>query len=376
MTPSFIPLGTRPASPGYASATRALRQNLLAQTYIPLLDEETRYIRQTANEDIIKNSNPLAFQPIRDTDAEKAWRLGWTGRGVKIGVLDDFVDRDIKIDRGRNITHGEAVASISQQIAPESTLATQHISFSCSQTADGFDQQVISGLAYFQRNGHHIVNNSWGADRYFTDRCADKPNPRLFSIGTWESFIASEKDSQPTKGMIIPIADDDALNANMLFVFAAGNNGQDCSGGIPECNLLAATIDTLRQDDGVTDAGERVLFVGSLSDASRISRFGSFTPVLADYSHPAGTMVNDYIVAHDDISFYGDGSGTSFAAPRVAAAAALVRQKFPSLNGPRLKHVLVATADDLGAPGPDPVFGSGRLNIMNALSPINEVTAK
>ena len=120
--------------------------------------------------------------------------------------------------------------------------------------------------------------------------------------------------------MIVPISDGDAYHANMLFIFAAGNNGQECFGGIGECNLLAAAIDSMRQDDGEKDAGERVLFVGALSDDS----FGTDRKSLARYSHPAGDMVNDFIVAHDDIFEAGivrSSSGTSYTAPRVAGAA-------------------------------------------------------
>ena len=85
-------------------------------------------------------------------------------------------------------------------------------------------------------------------------------------------------------------------------------------------------------------------------------------------------MKNDFIVAHDDILIPGHGRGTSFAAPRVTGAAALVRHKFPNLNGRDLKQVLLRSADDIGAPGVDEVFGYGRLNVMGALSPINGLT--
>ena len=87
-------------------------------------------------------------------------------------------------------------------------------------------------------------------------------------------------------------------------------------------------------------------------------------------------MLYDYIVAHDDVLFSGDASGTSFSAPRVAGAAALLRQKFPNLNGPDLKQVLLQTATDFGDSGPDRVYGYGVLNIVNAMSPQGKVTAK
>ncbi|MDD9841754.1 MAG: S8 family serine peptidase, partial [Alphaproteobacteria bacterium] len=111
-----------------------------------------------------------------------------------------------------------------------------------------------------------------------------------------------------------------------------------------------------------------IIFVGALEHG---------TNNLASYSQKAGSSLqNDYLVAHDRI-FVADGiRGTSFAAPRVSGAAALIRHKFPNLDGPALKQVLLQTATDLGATGVDDVFGHGRLNIMNALSPVGKVVAR
>ncbi|MGH1479180.1 MAG: S8 family serine peptidase, partial [Geminicoccales bacterium] len=62
------------------------------------------------------------------------------------------------------------------------------------------------------------------------------------------------------------------------------------------------------------------------------------------------------------------GSGTSYAAPMVAGAAAVVQAAFgvsPQEAGDRL----LTTATDLGAVGVDSVFGHGLLDLENALSP-------
>ena len=53
------------------------------------------------------------------------------------------------------------------------------------------------------------------------------------------------------------------------------------------------------------------------------------------------------------------GNGTSFAAPYVAGAAALVLSVDPSLGSERLLQLLETTAVDLGEPGLDPAFGWG-----------------
>lgn len=60
-------------------------------------------------------------------------------------------------------------------------------------------------------------------------------------------------------------------------------------------------------------------------------------------------------------------SGTSFAVPHVAGAAALVRSLNPRLTGAQIRRVLAVTCRDLGAPGKDPQSGWGRLDIPAAL---------
>ncbi|MCG5475669.1 MAG: S8 family serine peptidase [Sinorhizobium fredii] len=55
-------------------------------------------------------------------------------------------------------------------------------------------------------------------------------------------------------------------------------------------------------------------------------------------------------------------TGTSFAAPFVTAAAALMKASDPELAPRRVREMLSGSAEDLGEPGKDPVFGWGLLN--------------
>ena len=55
-------------------------------------------------------------------------------------------------------------------------------------------------------------------------------------------------------------------------------------------------------------------------------------------------------------------TGTSFAAPYVAAAAALLKAREPDLKWQEVKERLYARASDIGEPGRDDVFGWGLLN--------------
>ena len=63
-------------------------------------------------------------------------------------------------------------------------------------------------------------------------------------------------------------------------------------------------------------------------------------------------------------------SGTSFSAPTISGAVALMAQAFPNLTGKQIVSILFQTADDLGAAGVDSIYGHGRLNIQRAFQPI------
>jgi subtilisin family serine protease len=60
-------------------------------------------------------------------------------------------------------------------------------------------------------------------------------------------------------------------------------------------------------------------------------------------------------------------SGTSMASPHAAGVAALVISKNPRLSPVEVRQVMRNSAEDLGAPGWDPVFGHGRVNARRAV---------
>jgi serine protease len=63
---------------------------------------------------------------------------------------------------------------------------------------------------------------------------------------------------------------------------------------------------------------------------------------------------------------YGSWSGTSMAAPFVAAAAALLRHDRPGLTPADVRTRLMMTAADLGPTGFDPQYGAGRVDVLAA----------
>lgn len=58
--------------------------------------------------------------------------------------------------------------------------------------------------------------------------------------------------------------------------------------------------------------------------------------------------------------------GSSFAAPTVTGTAALIKQKYPWMDGNLIRQTILSTATDIGPEGVDDVFGWGLLNIEKA----------
>ena len=60
--------------------------------------------------------------------------------------------------------------------------------------------------------------------------------------------------------------------------------------------------------------------------------------------------------------------GTSMAAPHVSGVAALVWSAIPNLTNTEVRDALIATAEDLGTPGRDDMYGAGLVQANKALT--------
>jgi hypothetical protein len=271
-----------------------------------------------------------------DTHAASQWEQGWTGKGVSIGVLDAFSNNDV-LD-----THGERVALVANSVAPEADIHNHHFNYSTSAAERAWERMSA--------NGHYIANNSFGRTRY------------NHLTGAVDTRFDADVNSWVNGGH--DATGHATYHPNMLFVFAAGNAGYLCADRrIHACGFRASVTHKLRQA-GHADK-DAMIWVGALQNNGE---------AIAGYSLIAGEMKNDFIVAHDNILTNYDAAGTSFAAPRVSGAAALIRQKFPRLSGFGVKSILLATATDMGAPGVDEIYGHGKLDLRNALSPQGDLS--
>jgi hypothetical protein len=301
-------------------------------------------------------------------NAATAWNLGWTGQGVTIAVVDTGIDttssefagrispasRDMfsaTSTRGYNATddHGTDVAMVAAAarnnsgilgIAWGATVMALRSDTPGTCVEDGgssdpktggcqFDDPTIaSAISYAVANGAKVINLSLGGD-------------------------------PPSSVVTNAVAE--AAAAGVVIVVAAGNDGN------ANPDAFGAGIDTV---------GNGAVIIAGAVDANG---------VIASFSDRAGNQPNDFLTARGDQicceykngQIYVDSqgyeyvlSGTSFATPQIAGAAALLAQAFPNLTGAQIVDILLTSAFDAGAPGTDAVYGRGILDIAKAFQPI------
>ena len=306
-------------------------------------------------------------------NAIAAWQSGATGASIGIGIIDTGIDTDNPEFTGRispasrdvagNGTveavddHGTNVALVAA--AAKNDIGVVGIAYnatiialradqpgSCDaqseETLDGCvfsDQDIAAGVDVAVAAGARVINLSLGG-------------------------------SEPTTRLSNAIAA--AARAGVVIIVAAGNDGDSTDDGIDPGNpdpfargLLAA-------------GGSNVIIVGSVDENGNFS----------DFSNKAGGLGNSFLSARGEriCCVYKDGelfveteadgrqfvtlfSGTSFAAPQVSGAVALLAQAFPNLTGAEIVRILLDTARDAGATGTDDVYGRGILDIGRAFQP-------
>ncbi len=304
------------------------------------------------------------------TNTKAAHDAGFTGAGVTIGVLDSGIRRDhptldgrvtrsfFYLDPKKNdakvddvLGHGTVVAQLAGGrpfgdwpggIAPDAKFVSARIISDTPPTDDGSGKgnEVTDGSWLGQVHadlltaGARISNNSWGG-LYWT---GGDVVTRTF-VEAFRPFV---------------------IDRDGLVVFATGNEGK------PNPSDTAALPSR--------GAGANVLERGWLA----VAALDTLNPTkLGTYSNACGDAQNYCLVAPGHVVFtdvldppgdpsYWVGKGTSFAAPQVAGAAAVVWQAFPYFNNDLVRQTLLGTAVDLGAPGVDPIFGHGLLDVGKA----------
>jgi serine protease AprX len=139
--------------------------------------------------------------------------------------------------------------------------------------------------------------------------------------------------------------------SGILPIFAAGNGGPNAGTSFSPSNLPEAVA------VGAVDNADLIAASSSRGPAS----CGGSTDVFPDVVAP-GVGIH----TAERWGLYTDVTGTSVAAPHVTGAITLLLQAFPDTSTADQQEAIEAAAVDLGAFGPDDVYGNGRVDASAA----------
>ena len=278
-----------------------------------------------------------------------AWQLGATGRNVTIAIIDTGLDSNNPEFAGR-ISPASADVAGSRTIIPENPHGT-NVALVAAAARNDIGVMGIAYEATILALRADAPGSCASGGCGFTSTAVVAGFNRAIANGA-KVINLSMGGSAPSNSERTAVVN--AANAGIVVVVAAGNDG-------------TAQADPFGA--GLRAAGNgNVIIAGSVSSTGAISSF----------SNRAGTEANWYLAAvgQSVCCSYSNGSpttstfsGTSFSAPQIAGAVALLRQAFPNLTATQTVNLLLTTARDAGAVGVDAIYGRGIMDITNAFAP-------
>jgi Subtilase family len=211
------------------------------------------------------------------------------------------------------------------------------------------DKQLAAGINYAINNGAKIFNNSWNGSMTLADMSA------YYGATKYVGYITNSWYPQEIAAWRT------AASKGIINVWAAGNESRIDPGYYAALPTVVTGLDSTW-----------ITVVGT-----------DMTGKLASWSNACGVAKTYCMAAPGDkiISTYGTnnwatGSGTSFAAPMVSGAAALMMQKWPTLTGNQIQQILFTTANKAGVYADTTKYGQGMLDLTKAFSPVGTLTVK
>lgn len=278
---------------------------------------------------------------------------------------------------GKNLS-GKGIAV---GVGDNSEIITQHIDFNAraiNRVPFPFSfhgihvSGTVAGGGLLDQKHHGMAPRATIVSQYFSDIITTAPTyvTDYNMIATNNSYAAADAGCAGSGAydVLSNYADKQmGDHQKLLHVFSAGNDGNFTCAPYP---LSYATIKSGYQ------VAKNVLTVGATDTLYAAANFSSRGPVKDGRLKPeiVATGVNIFSTKH--FFSYEKSSGTSMSGPIVAGVATLLNEQYRKSNGnvvPQaalIKAVLCNTAEDLGNPGPDFVFGFGNVNGRRAAEAI------
>jgi serine protease AprX len=327
-------------------------------------DENVSYVALDAPVVATAAGTPVSYPSLANLyptvdGAQAAWSLGYTGAGVGVAVIDsggaavpDFGSRLTQVLLEGQTTsvdaigHGTFVTSILAGASADG----RYVGIAPGASVYAVDVATGTGTVY---SSDVIVGLDWVAANAAANRI------RVVSISLSDTVAGSYLTSA------LDAAVERLWQAGIVVVASAGNLGAGSTLYAPGNDPFAITV-------GATDTAGTVSFaddiVASFS-SSGLTQDGFAKPDLLAPGRgtagllPAATTLGQQVPAANIVApGYATMSGTSFSAPQVAGAAALLLQAHPEWTPDQVKWLLATTAR--------PVTGStrGTLDISAAIT--------
>ena len=295
-------------------------------------------------------------------NAANAYALGYTGKGIAIGVCDDpqnFLNPEFNTKTASSmlnvgtvegyptgtypwneINHGTHVAGIAA--ASRNGLGMQGVAYdaeiagSCSITYESatgfiFNQRMFKD--YFNIASNKVINISWHPDDLYMD---------VSGYGKVQDFFTEDRKSfgSLTK---------EATEADKLLAFAAGNKGH---AGTQIDGMVALFLpETAHNIICVTNVNQNYL--------QKTGTGGFAAGQLMQYASDLAKYAEDFTVAAPGVNIYSANAnfaaagedvdvamtGTSMSTPFVTGTVALVQEAFPYMSAKQLGDVVLSTAN-------------------------------
>lgn len=267
---------------------------------------------------------------------ESVWDAGYTGSGIRIGVIDSGVNSMHEDFAGTNFDKGYNVLNGSHDVTDENGHGTVVCGVLCETKNNGIglaglvpDATLVPIKCFGkseETSSSYIINAIYAA---VDDYDCDVVN---LSLGMTEDTPAMKQ------------AVEYAAGKGVIVISAVGNDGTstlnypaayDCVAGVGSVDKTGAVPDFSQKNDSVYVVAPGVSIYGP------------------SYASNTG---------------YAKGSGTSFSSPHVAAAAVVLKQYAPQATYFDFETLLRRSVTDGGAAGYDTSYGWGSLNMEKFMS--------
>jgi subtilisin family serine protease len=310
---------------------------------------------------------------LQDDHAFDAWPEPPTLAPVKVAIVDSGLDTTLPDFAGRVIDARSFVGG------SPFVDTVGHGTFVAGEIAANMDGEGMVGIAYSAQlliakvtkpDGSIPLDAEVAAIRWAADSGAKVINLSL--SGVRDPVHLNRDTYSPAEAAAVAYA----YAKGAVIVAAVGNADEAFSTPWPYAGYPAALphvigVSALTPSGNVPDYSDRDVIYNDIS-APGSGIFSTFPTALTELKPTCPDQGYSDCALNDE---YRNAEGTSFAAPQVSAAAAILFGLVPTLTNSQVMYILEHTADDMtaasGCPrcalGRDPYSGWGRLDIANAV---------